>query len=1185
MIKINALNKYFNKGRQNELHVLNNVDLELPESGMVAIFGRSGCGKTTLLNVIGGLDDFAGGSVSIDGRSIRKDGDELRNEFMGYIFQNYNLQKSESCFDNVADALRLCGMTDADEIETRVMAALANVGMDRYRNRTPDTLSGGQQQRIAIARAIVKNPRIILADEPTGNLDEENTLMIMNLLRQIANDHLVLLVTHEANLVDYYCDTVIELKDGAVQNIRHNNYSGGLNAKNKNDIYLGELERSELVSDGASVEYYGDAPAEPIKLKIINNGGKLYVKIETEKVQVLDDSSEIKLREGVFEQKETAHIDEQIDMSALPPVKGTKFGKLFSFRSSVKSGYMSNFKSKKKGKNIFARCMCLFAVVTVVVTSLFGTSFADLEKLESSYNHNVFYVYTPDGTVSDRLLLAANDPASGIDFLRTDYNFSNGDAQVKLSTGFFETFSIEMWSSAFKTNAVYLDQTLCKDLELVVGSRDGLNTEDILITTAVADAVLDNTSLGYIDEYKDLLGMTTSNINIDGKSLRIAGIVRSDESSVYLTELGMAKYVLGDQFTIAEEKELTLESGKVIIVQSPYNSQPVIKDENGETTVEESPYPKTGETVLLRGQPMTVSSSKNFYSEYSSWLTANGIKKDYTDSHSYLEATLKEYLASKADPAYTEYMEIAGDRAELKTAYIEYKGNQLLVQNIEWRTDAEKLEQINNDLGLSGSGRYTEYNEAAKNAYIQHFGNDTFIQNIEWRTDADKLEQLNNDLGLSGADRHTEYNEDTKNAYIQGMGKKEFETRLKDWNVSDYANANTEEYESFALNALMWDMDSEKASAYSEYVSSAREKYREEHYFDYFEYYYAEFDQFIEDYDFFAYNFYSWLEQEKNVPHAKYLMDYNANDYYRALVYKDANGAYPKYDESFWNKQEDTNVRDTLNSTYQTEFSELTKYNSYKYQNDQYIVTEADYIALSKRIGTTTALSADGTGGAVSGVVMDGMASEKVEMSGDFAYSDSVGGSYGGSMGGAAGAFTVLHSNDPEKTAAYLDANFSDITPPSDYTPATLYPSDIKENKLRESGEEIMVGIISMVVILAVMSVCMFFIMRSSLMSRIKEIGIYRAIGVSKKNLTFKFLVESVVLTILTVGVGFIVTSAFVMVCLGMSPLMKTMFYYPAWLAGGLFAILMALCVFCGTLPIISLLRKTPSRILAKYDI
>ena len=112
MIRIEHLNKFFNKGKQNEIHVINDISLDLPERGMVAIFGKSGCGKTTLLNVIGGLDRFSGGSLTVNGQDIREDTDALRNREMGYIFQNYNLCRDVSCYDNVANALRLCGMKD-----------------------------------------------------------------------------------------------------------------------------------------------------------------------------------------------------------------------------------------------------------------------------------------------------------------------------------------------------------------------------------------------------------------------------------------------------------------------------------------------------------------------------------------------------------------------------------------------------------------------------------------------------------------------------------------------------------------------------------------------------------------------------------------------------------------------------------------------------------------------------------------------------------------------------------------------------------------------------------------------------------------------------------------------------------------------------------------------------------------
>ena len=119
MIKINKLDKYYYKNRSNEIHVLKSLDLELPDKGMVAVFGRSGCGKTTLLNVIGGLDKSGSGNIEIDGQNLKKDTDELRNRCIGYVFQNYCLNTTRTVFDNVADALRLYGVVDEDDIEER----------------------------------------------------------------------------------------------------------------------------------------------------------------------------------------------------------------------------------------------------------------------------------------------------------------------------------------------------------------------------------------------------------------------------------------------------------------------------------------------------------------------------------------------------------------------------------------------------------------------------------------------------------------------------------------------------------------------------------------------------------------------------------------------------------------------------------------------------------------------------------------------------------------------------------------------------------------------------------------------------------------------------------------------------------------------------------------------------------
>lgn len=181
--------------------------------------------------------------------------------------------------------------------------------------------------------------------------------------------------------------------------------------------------------------------------------------------------------------------------------------------------------------------------------------------------------------------------------------------------------------------------------------------------------------------------------------------------------------------------------------------------------------------------------------------------------------------------------------------------------------------------------------------------------------------------------------------------------------------------------------------------------------------------------------------------------------------------------------------------------------------------------------------------------------------------------------------YTVIHSTDPEKTVAWLNSEFCDLKRRTEFYEPLITPDSIFDDIIEDQTDEIVTSMITMAVILVLMSLCIYFIMRSSLMNRIKEVVIYRAIGVSKKNLVFKFFIEAIVLTTLTVFIGYLVISAFLFLALGMSSMVAEIFYYPLWLAGADLIVLYVISLFFGTLPILSMLRKTPSGILAKYDI
>ena len=215
MIKVSNLNKYFFRHKKNEIHVINNVSLDLPEKGLIALFGPSGGGKTTLLNVIGGLDK-AKGSIMYNDQNYSNYNmskwDQMRTHDIGYIFQNYLLVGELSVYENIKMTLEMIGIKDKELIDNRIDYLLESVGLKNYKRRRASQLSGGQQQRIAIARALAKNPKVIIADEPTGNLDSRNTVEIMNIIKKISEDKLVLLVTHEANIANTYADRIIKIE-------------------------------------------------------------------------------------------------------------------------------------------------------------------------------------------------------------------------------------------------------------------------------------------------------------------------------------------------------------------------------------------------------------------------------------------------------------------------------------------------------------------------------------------------------------------------------------------------------------------------------------------------------------------------------------------------------------------------------------------------------------------------------------------------------------------------------------------------------------------------------------------------------------------------------------------------------------------------------------------------------------
>lgn len=218
MLEIRNIVKNYETGSET-VHALKGVSIAFRESELVSILGQSGCGKTTLLNIIGGLDQYTSGDLIINGQSTKQyksaDWDIYRNHSVGFIFQSYNLIPHQSVLSNVELALTLSGVSKAER-RRRAKEALEKVGLANQLNKRPNQMSGGQMQRVAIARALVNDPDILLADEPTGALDSETSIQIMELVKEIAKDRLVIMVTHNPELAEKYSTRIVKLLDGQI---------------------------------------------------------------------------------------------------------------------------------------------------------------------------------------------------------------------------------------------------------------------------------------------------------------------------------------------------------------------------------------------------------------------------------------------------------------------------------------------------------------------------------------------------------------------------------------------------------------------------------------------------------------------------------------------------------------------------------------------------------------------------------------------------------------------------------------------------------------------------------------------------------------------------------------------------------------------------------------------------------
>lgn len=281
MIEVKNLKKTYEKKR-NASPVLKGVSFTLPDTGFVCILGESGCGKTSLLNAIGGLDTFQGGTVQAGSVTVSGSGsprfEAERNRSFGYIFQNYYLLQDHSAGYNVYMGLHSLKLSHKEKIQ-RVRQALEAVDMGRFIRRKVSELSGGQQQRIAIARALARRPKVIFADEPTGNLDEANTMNICTLLRRISKTALVVMVTHERHIAEFFADRIITLEEGNIASDRGTADGAQMAATSQDTLYAGDCGETNIAAEGLNIRLLRSQDAQPVELTVAVEKDRIIIRM------------------------------------------------------------------------------------------------------------------------------------------------------------------------------------------------------------------------------------------------------------------------------------------------------------------------------------------------------------------------------------------------------------------------------------------------------------------------------------------------------------------------------------------------------------------------------------------------------------------------------------------------------------------------------------------------------------------------------------------------------------------------------------------------------------------------------------------------------------------------------------------------------------------------------------------
>ncbi len=655
MIKVEKLNKYYNKGKSNELHVINETSLTFADTGLVCILGESGSGKTTLMNTISGLDDFANGTIDVDGETITKFGsakqESVRNEKFGYIFQNYYLLQERSVAYNIKLALSLYDISE-EEKESRVDYVLKAVGMARFKKRLVSQLSGGQQQRIAIARALAKTPRVIFADEPTGNLDEQNTMKIMGILKKVSKDCLVILVTHERSIADFFADRILEIADGKVVKDFEKTSHGTYSYNDDNNLYLQEYEKKTYDHEASKLETFSNEEAPGIKIRLIYENGKYYVTTESEvPIEYLTADKDIQVIDSKRPQVDLSEIEE-MDYN-LESVQSTKKPKLSL--KEIWSIAISNIAMMGKRQVLLVLTFLVMAVLVVLtVQDMMGILSINKEDVVTNDSH-VISVRASKGALisSDEMDENFGKFISDVEKNQKKVLIMPETSGVKLYYQYEGFWQLENVTSALEGFTVVPLEKLSKK-DLIYG-RMPKGANEIVIDRWVLDQFINGESevANMISNVEHFLNGTVTTATEQGDEYKIVGISDSKEPDVYMDKFQALSF---SDFGTSVTSLDTLKA-----LDDSYASTNLAKDE---CLLDAG----TAEEAMLSELTLT-------YHAYVKYYTTGGFRNagrdaDFDEYEKEYGITYQEFLELLKHPEELDLTYTAGNDMEFKVAGI-----------------------------------------------------------------------------------------------------------------------------------------------------------------------------------------------------------------------------------------------------------------------------------------------------------------------------------------------------------------------------------------------------------------------------------------------------------------------------------------------------------------------------------